>query len=230
MQILGLGILLQGGGADQGGGSNHILAALIAAMALIAATVLQGWFFAIRLEHVRASTSADLETRKKELSKELEDYKYRLTEKIESARTDNLKSTEENSKRIEEMFMLRNKRRAQLDQLRNAASIAKSGAKELVTASRLQPTDHEELMSRVEGACRKISTFFEEIRVAEVNTILARTDVEPYKGYGLTVMRVFSALDFDEGGKAEYIEKISLCFGTVEDSFESLPREALPGL
>lgn len=230
MQILGLGILLQGGGADQGGGFNHILAALIAALALIAATVLQGWFFAIRLERVRASTSEDLETRKKELSKELEDYKYKLTEKIESARSDNLKSTEENSKRIEEMFMLRNKRRAQLDQLRNAASIAKSGAKELVTASRLQPTDHEELMSRVEGACRKISTFFEEIRVAEVNTILARTDVEPYKGYGLTVMRVFSALDFDEGGKAEYIEKISLCFATVEDSFESLPREGLPGL
>ena len=137
---------------------------------------------------MRAATSEELEGRRKELSKELEDYKYKLAEKIESARTDTLKSTEENGKRLEEMFMLRNKRRAQLDQLRNAASIAKSGARELVTTSRLQPTDHEDIMSRVETACRKISTFFEEIRVAEVNTVVARNDVEPNKLYGLTVM------------------------------------------
>jgi len=225
--ILGIGVLLQGRVASQGAGvgSDHILAAIIAAIALITTTVLQGWFFADRLERVRAKTSQDLEDRKKELSKELEDYKYRLSEKIESARTDNLNSMEENRKKIEEMFMLRNKRRAQLDQLRNAASIAKSGARELVTTSRLQPTDHEDIMSRVEAACRKISTFFDEIRIAEVNTVLARNDVEPYKTYGLTVMRVFSALDFDESGKPDYIEKIVSCFSIVEDSFSSLPRE-----
>jgi hypothetical protein len=168
-----------------------------------------------------------LENRRKELSTELVDYKHKLAEQIEAARSANLRSMEENSKRIEEMFMLRNKRRAQLDQLLNAASIAKSGARELVTTSRLQPTDHEDIMNRVEAACRKISTFFEEIRVAEVNTVLARRDVEPYKIYGLTVMRVFSALDFDEGGNPDYIEKIVQCFLFVENGFDKLPREAV---
>ena len=227
LHILGFAIILQGGGGEQGSSADHILAAIIAAVALIVATVLQGWFFAVRLESLRATTTNDLENRKKELSKELMDYKQKLAEQIESARSANLKSMEENSKRIEEMFMLRNKRRAQLDQLLNAASIAKSGARELATTSRLQPTDHEDIMSRVEAACRKISTFFEEIRTAEVNTVLARRDVEPYKVYGLIVMRVFSALDFDEGAKPEYIEKIMQCFQMVEKGFDILPREAV---
>jgi hypothetical protein len=227
LHILGFAIILQGGSGEPGSSADHILAAIIAAGALIAATVLQGWFFAVRLERLRARTSEDLENRKKELSKELVDYKHKLAEQIESARSANLRSMEENSKRIEEMFMLRNKRRAQLDQLLNAASIAKSGARELVTTSRLQPTDHEDIMNRVEAACRKISTFFEEIRTAEVNTLLARRDVEPYKVYGLTVMRVFSALDFDEGAKPDYIDKITQCFQLVEKGFDILPRESV---
>jgi len=224
---LAFGLVLQTGGGEPGLSSDHILAAIIGAGALIAATVLQGWFFAVRLERLRATTSTDLENRKKELSKELMDYKHKLAEQIESARSANVKSMKENSKHIEEMFMLRNKRRAQLDQLLNAASIARSGARELATTARVQPTDNEDIMARVESACRKISAFFEEIKGAEVNTVLARRDVEPYKGYGLTVMRVFSALDFDESGKPDYIEKIALCFGLVENGFESLPREAV---
>lgn len=160
------------------------------------------------------------------------DYKHKLAEQIESARSANVKSMKENSKHIEEMLMLRTKRRAQLDQLLNAASIAKSGARELATTARLQPTDHEDIMARVEAAYRKISTFFEEIKAAEVNTVLARRDVEPYKGYALTVMRVFSALDFDESRKPDYIQKITECFGLVENGFDSLPRESaseMPG-
>ena len=188
-QFFALAMVLQGGGP--GSGSDHIVAAIIAPGAFIAVTVLQGWFFSVRLEHLRATSSTDLENRKRELSKELMDYKHKLAEQIESARSANLRSMEENSKHIEEMFMLRNRRRAQLDQLLNAASIAKSGARELATTARLQPTGHEDIMARVEVACRKISAFFEEIKAAEVNTALARLDIEPYKGYGLTVMRVF---------------------------------------
>jgi Tfp pilus assembly protein FimT len=115
--IPGLSTILQSGG-ELRFSFDHILAAIIAATALIVATVLQGWFFAVRLEVL----------------------KHKLAEQIESARSASLRGIEENSKRLQEMLALRNKRRAQLDQLLNAGSIAKSGARELVATSRFEPT------------------------------------------------------------------------------------------
>lgn len=200
----------------------QITVAFIAAAAVILSAVLQGWFFASRLERVRAEYSIGLESYKAELLKQLDDDRNKLAKQIEEARLEHQKHLSEYNKGLEERFSLKNKRMELLTQLRNAASIAKSGAKELVSTARFKQTEHAAIMGRVEDACRKISAFFEELRKAEVNAVLTRSDVMPVTDLGIKIMDVFSALDFDEGGKPEYAEKLDKQYLQVEEVFDKL--------
>ena len=189
-----------------------IIAAIISAGAsiLAACTVaVQGWLLSNKIEKKTSENNVEIANLQAEHARKLKELE-----------NENAKALERYKHVVEDDAFSEEKRRQQLEALLLSAETATKAAKEITRTADIGADEQEDLFTTTVEAFRDFSTFFSALKSAQRKGLL-RDDSIRAMDLQSRMMKLFFALNPDEGGKPEYEKELSDKFKEVIESFRS---------